>query len=437
MNDLVVDSHLETIIVDDKDANTAAAVVEGVSQTREKTALVKDGKTLLDIASLGHGNNATVLADVENTVLLEDRTKHVLDNDRRSRVGDEAGLLMELLGEEVNTEVTVLASLGGGGDADNLARAALKDQEIANADVVAGDGDGVRGCHLADWGWGWASGGCDEGGVVSTNDLLDRQTGLDRAVRGSSRDAGGVLLFDDYLLAVVVVLGTWERVLLSVVVVVAVRVDGVGDAISNLVGSLGDTVTERVIMTVVVVISHITLVLLGSVDSGTGRFFYSNLRWITAVDVVCLPPVGVGIVLGSEGLLRVTSFSDDRTSALAELTLSHVNLGRGVVGGRAVDSVEVSIVGSVLNLDVGVGRLRLVAVVRNGELDAVCVLRVLLGLSVARLLVDMDFLAVLGTTEALFLVDADLFFDVRVTVAGGVDGGREGFVDFFVTFPSV
>jgi hypothetical protein len=149
VDDLVVDSHLETIVVDDEDTDGAAAVVEGLGKARGETALVKDGKTLLDIARLGHGNNAAVFTDVEDAVLLEDRAEHVLDNDRGSGVGDEAGLLVELLGEEVNTEVAVLASLRGGGDADDLARAALEDQEIADADVVAGDGDGVGGSHLA------------------------------------------------------------------------------------------------------------------------------------------------------------------------------------------------------------------------------------------------------------------------------------------------
>jgi hypothetical protein len=154
VNDLVVDSHLHTIVVDNEDTDAASAVVEGLGETVEESALVEDGEALLDITRLGHGDDATILTDVKNTVLLEDRTKHVLDNDGRSRVGDEAGLLMELLGEEVDTEVTVLTSLGGGGDADDLARAALEDQEIANADVVAGDGDGVRGRHLACGGWG-------------------------------------------------------------------------------------------------------------------------------------------------------------------------------------------------------------------------------------------------------------------------------------------
>jgi hypothetical protein len=149
VNDLVVNSHLHTIIVDDEDADAASAIVERLCQAGEESALIEDRKTLLDIAGLGHSNNATVLTDVENTVLLEDRTQHVLDNDRGGRVGDEAGLLMKLLGEEVDTEVTVLTSLRRGGDADDLAGAALEDQEITDADVVARDGNGAGGSHLA------------------------------------------------------------------------------------------------------------------------------------------------------------------------------------------------------------------------------------------------------------------------------------------------
>jgi hypothetical protein len=150
VNDLVVDSHLHAVVVDDKNADAATAVVERLGEAADEGTLVEDGKALLDITRLGHGDNATVLADVQDTVLLEDRTKHVLDDDGRGWVGDEAGLLMELLGEEVDTEVAVLTSLGRGGDADDLARTALKDQEIANADVVAGDSDSLGGSHLAD-----------------------------------------------------------------------------------------------------------------------------------------------------------------------------------------------------------------------------------------------------------------------------------------------
>lgn len=94
---------------------------------------------------------------------------------------------------------------------------------------------------------------------------------------------------------------------------------------------------------------------------------------------------------------------------------------------------------------------------------------VLLGLSVACALVDaklftvlmrlgrkllgrllrrlLELMGLLGTTETLFFVDADLFLDVGVVVfvmlvmflrgRRLLDGGGEGFVDFFVTFPSV
>jgi len=107
-------------------------------------------------------------------------------------------------------------------------------------------------------------------------------------------------------------------------------------------------------------------------------------------------------VLGGVSLLRVACTGDDGTGTFANLTFSNVDLGWSVVGGRAVDCIEVSIVGCVLNLDVGVGRgrrlgVRLVAVVGSLKLYAVSTLNVLRmrlglglsGLSVASLLVDM------------------------------------------------
>jgi hypothetical protein len=50
---------------------------------------------------------------------------------------------MELLGEEINAKVAVLASGSRGRDADDLAGAALEDEDVTEADVVARDGDGV------------------------------------------------------------------------------------------------------------------------------------------------------------------------------------------------------------------------------------------------------------------------------------------------------
>jgi hypothetical protein len=68
----------------------------------------------------------------------------------------------------------------------------------------------------------------------------------------------------------------------------------------------------------------------------------------------------------------------------------------------------------------------------------------LLGLSVASLFTDVNFLVVLrglGTTLVLVLLlgDMNLLLDVRVAVVrllGTVDGSCEGFVCLFVTFPS-
>lgn len=67
-----------------------------------------------------------------------------------------------------------------------------------------------------------------------------------------------------------------------------------------------------------------------------------------------------------------------------------------------------------------------------------------LGLAVAYFLVDVYVLAMLGGwlwTAAFFLVDADLFLDVRIAwrlrLRLLMDGGSEGFVRLFVTFPPV
>jgi hypothetical protein len=360
VNDLVVNSHLHAIIVDDKDTDAASAIVERLCEARHKRALVEDGKALLDVARLGHGNDATILTDVEDTVLLEDRAEHVLDNDGRSRVGDEGGLLVELLGEQVDTEVAVLASLRGGGDTDHLAGAALENQEIADADVVARDGDGVGRSHCAGGGWGsgWdgVRGTVTGGGAVDTDDAFNRGSGGDGTSRCLGGVGGGVLFLNNYVLLAVVVLGSDVGVGVGVVRVTLV-VDGVGDAFSYLVGCLVETVAERVILAVVVVISHITLVLLGGRSRGASSDFYSVLLGV-GVGVLggdSLSGVARGLlVVGRGGEVGVTLLGDDGTSALAELTLGDVDLGGSVVGGWAVDCVEVTVVGAVVDLYVGV-----------------------------------------------------------------------------------
>lgn len=142
MDDLDIDGELATVVSKDKDADAAAAGVESPGNLLPKVGLVEDSKALLDLAGLSHAGDGAV-RHVKDTVLLEDGTEHGLNDNAGRRVGDERGLLVQLLGEQVNTEVTVLASSRGGGDADNLAGAALKDQDIAIADVVARDSDSV------------------------------------------------------------------------------------------------------------------------------------------------------------------------------------------------------------------------------------------------------------------------------------------------------
>jgi len=144
VDDLHVNSHLATVVGDNEDTNGAATRLKGLLEPGPERGLVNDGKVLLDVTSLGHGDDGAIL-HVEDAVLLEDGAEHGLDHNAGGRVRDERGLLMELLGEEVDTEVAVLAGGGGGRDADDLARAALEDEDVAEADVVARDGHGVGG----------------------------------------------------------------------------------------------------------------------------------------------------------------------------------------------------------------------------------------------------------------------------------------------------
>jgi hypothetical protein len=142
VDDLVVDSELLSVVGDDEDTDGSGSTSEGLLEARPEVALVNDLKTLLNLTGLGHGNKLSVIADVDETVLLEDRSEKGVEDDGRRGVRDNTRLLVKLLGEEVNSEVTVLASLSRGGDADDLARAVLEDDEVTNADVVARDGEG-------------------------------------------------------------------------------------------------------------------------------------------------------------------------------------------------------------------------------------------------------------------------------------------------------
>lgn len=143
VGNLVVDGELLSVVGDDEDANGSGTTAESLLELGEEVALVDDLEALLDLSGLGHGDELTIITDVDETVLLEDWTQKGVEDDGWGWVRDNTWLLMQLLGEEVNTKVTMLASLGGGGDADDLAWAVLKDDKVTNADVVAWDGEGV------------------------------------------------------------------------------------------------------------------------------------------------------------------------------------------------------------------------------------------------------------------------------------------------------
>lgn len=142
VDDLVVNSQLLSVVGNNQDPDGTRALSESLPQFIPEVTLVNNLQPLLDLTRLGHGDELSVITNVNEPVLFEDWAQEGVKDDGWRWVRDNTWLLMELLGEEVNTEVSVLTGLGGGGDADDLARAVLEDNQVTNADVVARDGEG-------------------------------------------------------------------------------------------------------------------------------------------------------------------------------------------------------------------------------------------------------------------------------------------------------
>lgn len=189
---------------------------------------------MLYISTFCHGHNTHVIPDVKHTILLEHWTEHVLHDHRWARVADEAGLLIELLGEKVDTQVAVLTGLGRGGDADDLAWTALKQDYVTNANEVAGYSDGAL---LAATAAVVIAVGCPVAATSVRHVLTSSTSGVDSYT---------VLDVDICFFHAVLV-----------VMVATLSVDWMQDTI----GGAMNTLTERMILSLVVVISHITLVL--------------------------------------------------------------------------------------------------------------------------------------------------------------------------------
>lgn len=147
---------------------------------------------------------------------------------------------MKLLGEQINTKVAVLASVRAGGDANDLAGASLEDEHVANADVVAWNGDGVGSTAAAVSLATAGAGNCDL--AVFNHDLLP-------------------------VMVVILVVTTMNWV-------------------QHLIRRTMESVTEGVVVTVLVVVTHVAMMRLveGSTGFGVDLDLFVN-REITLNDL--------------------------------------------------------------------------------------------------------------------------------------------------------
>lgn len=285
VDDLVVDDELTATVVDDKGTDGATAIGEGLGDALVEATLGDNLETLLDITGLGHGDETVVITDVQDAVGLEDGAEHGLHNDGGRGVGDETGLLLQLAGEQVDTEVTVLAGLGGDRDTDHLARATLKDQDVANANEVAGDGDGLAG-----------------GAAVARLNNAD--------------------------------VGSRSGLFVVISTSVGVRVGvGVGEGVGDAVDSAANATAERVVFTFVVVVTH--LARRGGVTDG--RLGNSDLRrGVTSTSGLDLTKVRVVFSVRVDG-----SFGSPVVRDFGRLRLVTVGRVYGLTITTVVRDVEV------------------------------------------------------------------------------------------------
>ena len=264
MNHLVVNHQLPSSIVDHHGSDTASAIGEGTLDLAVQPTLINDSQALLDISRLGHAHDPAVIVQIEDAVLLEDGAEHALNDHTGLGIADEGALLLQLTREEVDTQVAVLAGLGRSRDADDLARTALKDQEISDADEMAGNGDMVA--------------------VMSTSARLDEANVLARTLTDAARAPLPIVFFNDHLLTVVMMV---------------MMMEGMEDT----VGGTLDAAPEGVVLALVVVVAHV--VAAGLVD---GDFFPFDF------DVLGRPATFVLDVVG-------------RVGAPAVVALGYVQLG--------------------------------------------------------------------------------------------------------------
>jgi len=192
VDSLVVDCQFILAIGDDKDTDETRSVAVSRLDLIAEATLIDNFEAGFEITGLGHGDELAIIGNVDDTVLLVYGTHHAVEDDGRRRVGNDTGFFVKLTGEEVYTEVAVLARGGRGSDANDLAGARLEDDDITDTDVVARDRVGGGGSRSTTGGnlagdsasmIASAAGGLG-GGNVDTVDLADRL---------ASNAAGGVV----------------------------------------------------------------------------------------------------------------------------------------------------------------------------------------------------------------------------------------------------
>lgn len=142
MHMLEVDGQLLSVVTDDQAPNSTRPFSESFLHLVDEIALINHLQALLDLTSLGHANEPSIITDINEPILLEDWSQEGMENNGWRWVRNNTWLLVELLGEEVHTEVSVLTGLSGGGDTDDLARTVLEYDQVTNANMVARDSEG-------------------------------------------------------------------------------------------------------------------------------------------------------------------------------------------------------------------------------------------------------------------------------------------------------
>jgi hypothetical protein len=265
MNDLVIYHQVPSSIIDHQRTHAAPPISKGTVDLLKQIALINDAKTLFHISCLSDADKEAILTDVKDTILLVDWSKHGVHDNGWSGVGDKARFFLELAGEEINTEEAILASLRAAGDADNLAGTTLEDQEVADPDVVAWDGNGGR--------------------TIATADT--RFSGFDA---DGFADTAGTTLFgfgDDFI---------------AVVVAMVMMMEWVEDA----VGGALDPATEGVVVAFVVVVTHVAFVFWFGFDVDSSFAVYSDVCFRNG----CIFPTTIFVIVVWVGTAAVVAFSD-------------------------------------------------------------------------------------------------------------------------------